>query len=1029
MPRRESGPEPAVAALARAALAKGLELLAKSEPEALRWLERAHRLLPGDPNAILSLASACLGSDPARARDLFAEITARYDVRQAWLGLAAARLRLADTEAAAEAVAAALSGHVFDPRTEALANRIGLSGGCAGWCSVTSDGRLVIRVAGDGDVEVSLDGKVLPGSCPPSRHGPARPGHLSRQGAGTGGPDKPGHDGDRAAGHDGAGTGAREITLPDGWSAARHVFVRAGGRELLGSPIRIGPICRVSGCVEVFAGGIRGWAWHPGDPDRPTQLTLEYSQGGVRQTIVASDETIAVSDTGPLAHARSFHLARADLLAVPGPVHVRGPNGKDLLGSPLDPFADQASHIAVALRLAQIYPAEPGSRDRRPAEPDAAGGVLCVDAAAAAEPVGADGRRRATTVVIPVHNGTAAALSCLASVMASGLTQARVLVVDDGSTDAELVAALDRLAKRRDIALLRHAVAQGFTASANAGMRAARGRDVVLLNSDTLVPPGWLDRLRDAAYSARNIGTVTPLSNDATILSYPGEAGTNPVPDQSATARLDRLCERANRGAVIDIPVGIGFCLFLRRDCLNAAGSFRQDVFAQGYGEENDLCLRARMLGWRNVALTGLFVGHVGGTSFGSDAVHLRTRNGKILERLHPGQQALIESFIAADPLAEPRRRIDLLRWRAALRAWRDSVVLITHDHGGGVESRIAAAVRSHEAAGRCAIVLRPARTSGGEAAIAVRNGVADDFSNLVYALPREFPALLRLLRASRSAAVEVHHVLDHPSAIYDLIARLGLPYEVHVHDYAWFCPRLSLVGAHRRYCGEPDEHECESCVEDSGSFLQEAIGVAALRHRSAAFLASAERVVVPSGDTGQRMKRHFAALRPVIVPHDDDALIPPPPPPRPAPNGSARVCVVGAIGLHKGYDVLLACARDAARRNLGLEFIVVGHTTDDARMLATGRVFVTGRFDPAEAVGLIAAQQASLGFVASIWPETWCLSLGELWRAGLRAAAFDIGAPAERIKRSGYGILLPLGLSAGAINNVLIAAAGTAGQ
>jgi glycosyltransferase involved in cell wall biosynthesis len=139
-------------------------------------------------------------------------------------------------------------------------------------------------------------------------------------------------------------------------------------------------------------------------------------------------------------------------------------------------------------------------------------------------------------------------------------------------------------------------------------------------------------------------------------------------------------------------------------------------------------------------------------------------------------------------------------------------------------------------------------------------------------------------------------------------------------------------------------------------------------------------------------------------------------------------VCVVGAIGVHKGYDILLACARDAARRDLDLEFIVVGHTIDDARMLATGRVFVTGRFDPDEAVGLIAAQKnARLGFIASICPETWCLSLGDIWRAGLPAAAFDIGAPAERIRQTGRGILLPLGLSASAINNALITAMWTA--
>ena len=63
------------------------------------------------------------------------------------------------------------------------------------------------------------------------------------------------------------------------------------------------------------------------------------------------------------------------------------------------------------------------------------------------------------------------------------------------------------------------------------------------------------------------------------------------------------------------------------------------------------------------------------------------------------------------------------------------------------------------------------------------------------------------------------------------------------------------------------------------------------------------------------------------------------------------RVCVAGGIGVEKGYEVLLACARDAASRGLPLEFVVVGSTTDDARLLSTGRVFITGPYEPDEAV------------------------------------------------------------------------------
>ncbi|HEY1412296.1 MAG TPA: glycosyltransferase, partial [Rhodopila sp.] len=800
-----------------------------------------------------------------------------------------------------------------------------------------------------------------------------------------------------------------------------------GGAHLLGSPIQVTAIRRLAGCVEVWNGGLRGWAWHPNDPDTAPVLTLTYADGQTRALVAR--ELVAVPDTGPLARPRSFGLAADQLLDDAGPIHVRGPDGRDMLGSPLDPFADGLTHMAAALSIGQVYPA---SRHASPADlPRGAaiiGTALRADAPVPFRPVGADGKRRPATIVIPVHDGGPVAIACLASVLASLPAEARVLVIDDGSSDPALIATLDELVRQRKITLQRQKQPRGFPASANAGIQAAKGRDVVLLNSDTLVPPGWLERLRDAAYSAPDIGTVTPLSNDATILSYPGPAGSNPRPDQATTNRLDRLAVRANGAAVVDIPVGVGFCLYLRRDCLNVTGLFRSDVFAQGYGEENDLCLRARRLGWRNVALTGLFVGHIGSASFAGSAVHLRRRNGHIIEQLHPGHQALIDHFLAADALADSRRRIDLLDWQQRGRSWRDAAILIAHASGGGVERRVLQAVRTHAAAGRRPIILRPVEAADGTSAIAVHDGLTDTLPNLVFSTERELPMLLRLLRAAKATCIEAHHLADYPPAIYDLIVRLGLPYDVHVHDYAWFCPRVSLVAAHNRYCGEPDLPDCEACVADNGHFLKEHIGVAALRRRSADFLDQARQVVVPADDVGHRMRRHFSKLSPVTIPHEDDAAAV-----RPAiagrnespaaDGGRPSVCVVGAIGVHKGYDVLLACARDAKRRNLDLEFVVVGHTIDDNRMMDTGRVFVTGQYDPEEAVELIAAQHASLGFVPSICPETWCLGLGDLWRAGLRVAGFDIGTPAERIRRTGHGIILPLGLSANAINNALVAA------
>ena len=117
-----------------------------------------------------------------------------------------------------------------------------------------------------------------------------------------------------------------------------------------------------------------------------------------------------------------------------------------------------------------------------------------------------------------------------------------------------------------------------------------------MLNSDTLVFTDWLARLRAAAYSDRAVGTVTPFSNSGSIASYP-EAQDAPLDPVGASA-MHALAAATHDGTRADIPVGVGFCLYLRRDCLREVGTFDEAVFGDGYGEETDFCMRARAHGW-----------------------------------------------------------------------------------------------------------------------------------------------------------------------------------------------------------------------------------------------------------------------------------------------------------------------------------------------------------------------------------------------------------------------------------------------
>ena len=275
-----TGTEPSVAALARAAMAQAFDPLAGNNTvSALRWLERANRLVPLDPNVTLALASACLADDPARAAALFQHVLDRHDVRQAWLGLAAARLRLAGPDEAAEPLAAALSRHAFSPDIVSLAETIGCRFGSPGWCALRADGGLEIHVASPETARTTSPETARIMSPETARtmspetararrtrepHHPPVAARASSQRNGARGPAEVSLD----------GKPLRGAILPANWQRARIIDVRIGGVPLLGSPIQVGAIRRLAGCVEVRDGGLCGWAWHPGDPETAPVLTL-----------------------------------------------------------------------------------------------------------------------------------------------------------------------------------------------------------------------------------------------------------------------------------------------------------------------------------------------------------------------------------------------------------------------------------------------------------------------------------------------------------------------------------------------------------------------------------------------------------------------------------------------------------------------------------------------------------------------------------------------------------------------------------
>lgn len=270
----------------------------------------------------------------------------------------------------------------------------------------------------------------------------------------------------------------------------------------------------------------------------------------------------------------------------------------------------------------------------------------------------ASGRSALPTVIVPVFNALAEVDACLSSLDRSLPAGARVLVADDASTDPRIARLLADWRARTPLAarVVVRAANLGFVGNVNRAFAETDPEDVVLLNSDTLTTHGWLQRIAACAASDARIATITPWSNNAEICSFPALCEANPIPDDADA--IARACASAGAPEYPELPTGVGFCLYVRRAALRQVGDFDAATFGRGYGEENDFCLRAAGVGWRNVLCDDAYVVHAGGASFGPLGERPGGENMRRLLARWPDYHERVAGFILIDPLRPLRERI-----------------------------------------------------------------------------------------------------------------------------------------------------------------------------------------------------------------------------------------------------------------------------------------------------------------------------------------------------------------------------------
>ena len=595
-----------------------------------------------------------------------------------------------------------------------------------------------------------------------------------------------------------------------------------------------------------------------------------------------------------------------------------------------------------------------------------------------------DAPRRPVDVIIPVYGGFEHTRRCLKSVLASVREgNINVVVIDDSSPDAKIKEYVEHLSKCGLITLLTNRENMGFVQTVNHGMQLNVEHDVILLNSDTEVAGDWVARLRKCAYRDSSIGTVTPFSNNAETCSFPRLCRVNDLPGEFGITEIDAVFSQLDEYEPVDIPSAVGFCMYIKRNCLMETGYFDAGTFGKGYGEENDFCMRALRNGWRNVLCPYVFVFHEGGVSFGSEKKERMDRAMAVMDDLYPHYRAMVTEHIQLNPAK-------IIRLHAMLNLLRSSgnprILHITHNLGGGTHKHVVELAESLS----FMILSIKAMPDYDENIVLFLNG--EDRDMAVTFSSKETESLSRFLRFIGISSVHIHQIYNIPIWFVDLVKSFELPYDLTLHDYYY-------INANPTLTDEEGVFTCDETTRDALCNIPYPIPGDVpswtWRKNQQTLLENAQRVFVPSAYVKDIFYKYFPDVNYVLACHPEnktEGIYPDVFIPEVESGERIRIMVLGALSKEKGADVL---EHVAIGSSIECEFHLVGcsYRPIDSMVVDHGP-YMEDQLD-----GIIERIDPHVIWFPAKWPETYSYTLSEAMRNGRAVIVPDIGAFPERVR------------------------------
>lgn len=610
------------------------------------------------------------------------------------------------------------------------------------------------------------------------------------------------------------------------------------------------------------------------------------------------------------------------------------------------------------------------------------------------------------TIIMPVYNNPTMTMEALRRVAENTDIPWRLILIDDASPDPAVRPSLQAFAKTHGDAV--HLILQdtnkGFVGTVNEGLSRARAREdpVVILNTDAFVPARWATRLLGPIWSDQTVATVTPLSNDAELGCVPAISQPTEI-SKNLADRLDEHARQIGGGPDwITAPAGVGFCMAIAPQFLQEVPQF-DPVFAPGYGEEVDWCQKASRKGGRHVYLPSLFVAHMGGQSFGSEAKQrLIARNSDILSRRYPRFDAEVFGFVRRDPLVTARLSLGLA-WAVDAGQGAALPIYIGHSMGGGAEIDLRRRIQSDLETHQAVVVVRFGGTfrftlelwwPGLEGPVAAGT---DDWSDITAVLT---PVKNR--HVIYSNAVGDVDPIEVPGFVLDLLDGADARLDVLIHDFFVVSPSVTLLGQGDVYRWPLDAADGRHQSRRANGGV---VTLAEWQDQWRPVLTRADSIVCFSPDSLRIVQGAYGGLTSVVCePHALPVAVPQ------ISNGGGRptIGILGNMSPQKGAQFVAELSK-AVQTDDTPDLVLLGNMDPQFELAKGTRQH--GPYTVADLPDLVAQYAITCWLIPSIWPETFSFTTHEAIATGLPVMVFDLGAQADAVRQSvaqgGSGLVL----------------------